>query len=94
MGEAKAILGMTVAAGLLLAGMSWLPRPGLGSVENIFTVFWLALAWISLAAFGREVWRADRLRAARRSRRERRDAVAVLRDETAAFSRQRERRLD
>lgn len=94
MREAKAILGMAVAVGLVLAGMSRLPRPGLGSVESIFTVLWLVVASLSIAAFARDVWRADRLRSARRSMRGRRAAEGALRDETAAFSRQRERRLD
>ncbi len=94
MKEAKSILGMMFALGFLCFGMRVLPRPGLGAVENIFTMCWLGLIWLCLAAFVRETWRVARLRTVHRSFRGRRRTTALLQDETAAFNRQRERRLD
>lgn len=95
MNEAKAILGMMVALGFLLFGMTVLPRPGLNGAENIFAVLWLALILLSLAAFTREIWRVARLRTARRffRGRGRGRSEAVFEDENAVLNRQRERRL-
>jgi hypothetical protein len=60
------IAGLTLALTLVALGLLLLPEPGFGSVPAVFTALWLLVALASALAFGKELWRREKLKAYRK----------------------------
>ena len=98
------VLGLLAALALLSLGLFALPGPGMDTVKGLFTLLWLLITFTAAVAFGREVWRRERLKRVRLKWRSSFRRNAALRErgsnsgsgikENSDRLSQRERRLD
>ncbi len=77
-------VGLAVSLLLTILGLSWLPQPGIYSVEAIFTAIWLIMTLMAGAAFGKELWCQERLNRIRKRWKEQSSQERVQRSSRSA----------
>ena len=87
-------MGLACLLWLLLLGLTFLPRPGVEQLENLFSLLWLSVLLTSAAGFAEDLWKQNQMAAFRRRRRQKRTTYWVKAGRLDYGSDSRKKRLD